>query len=109
MMSAWTESVGHGRVYADELVAAVAAVVRDQSARVVWAHRAWAIVASAQSAPFVVHQPINGLEDLRPTDPPWLHVPGAWEGLVRDQLSKAKAVHTDVEPLLAAMKAVEAH
>ena len=106
-MSAWTEAVGEGRVYADELAGAVSTVVRDQSARWVWAHRAWGLVASAQSVPFVVHEPIAELKDLRPTDPPWLHVPGAWEGVLRDRLSKAKASHVDVEPLLAAMKAVE--
>ena len=105
--SAWTEAVGMGRTFADDLAGAVAQVVREKGARAIWAHRGWGLVASAQQVPFVVHEPIEQIEDLRSTDPPWVHVPGAWEGSVRAQLSRALAKHTDAESLVDALKTVE--
>ena len=93
--------------FADDLVGAVAQVVREKGARAIWAHRAWGVIASAQQVPFVVHEPIEKIEDLRSTDPPWIHVPGAWEGGIRAQLSRALATHTDAGSLVTTLKTVE--
>jgi len=105
--AAWTEAVGMGRTWVDDLVGAVGRVVREKEARAIWAHRAWGLVASAQTVPFVVHEPIEEIEDLRSTDPPWIHVPGAWEGGLRARLSGALAVHANAETLIDTLKTVE--
>ena len=57
--SAWTETIGRGQVYVDVLAGAVAQAVRERDAKAIWAHRAWGLVASAQTVPFVVHEPIQ--------------------------------------------------
>jgi len=102
--AAWTESIGAGTVLADELAGAVALAVRQHSAQAIWAHRGWGLVASASALPYVVHQPITDLAHLKASDPPWIHVPGAWDGVLETQIATAVARSDDVAELLVAFE-----
>jgi hypothetical protein len=104
--AAWTESIGAGTVLADELAGAVALAVRQHRVQAIWAHRAWGLVASALTLPYVVHEPITDLTHLKASDPPWIHVPGAWEGVMETQIATAVARSDDAAELLVALDGV---
>ena len=99
----WTESVGNGTVMADELAGAVAFAVRQKKPKVIWAHRAWGLIASTFEHKFVVHEPVEDLSGLRENDPLWLHVPGAWDGVIQAHTAKAVGVGDDPAALLGAL------
>ena len=106
--AAWIESVGAGTVRADAVLGAVSAAARQHSADVIWAERVWGLIAGASGVPFVVHDPVRTPGDLRMTDPAWVHVPGAWDGVVKSHLSRALAASDDRAELVGAMKTATA-
>jgi hypothetical protein len=54
----------------------------------------------------VVEDPVQTLADLDfAKDPGWIHVPGAWNGTVTNQLGSALAMGDDASVLLAALRA----
>lgn len=101
--SAWTQSVGEGTVMVDSLAGAVGVAEAQHSAVAVWAHRGWGLVASTLRVPFVVHQPVRDLAEVEQTDPPWIHVPGAWEGVATERLELALAAGPDAASLVQAL------
>jgi dienelactone hydrolase len=106
--SAWTESIGSGTVRADAIAGAVRSMARRHDAVGIWAHRCWGIVASAAGLPFVVEDPVQTLADIDPAmDPGWVHVPGAWNGAVTNQLGSALAMGDDTSVLLAALRTIQ--
>ena len=100
------ESIGSGTVRVDALAGAVQLAADTRAAVAVWGHRAWGLVAGATGLPFVVEDPITVLSDLSPsTDPPWIHVPGAWTGAIEKSHSRALAVGEDPQALVDAISA----
>ena len=90
----------------DALAGAVQSAADTRAAVAVWGHRAWGLVAGATGLPFVVEDPITVLSDLSPsTDPPWIHVPGAWTGAIEKSHSRALAVGEDPQALVDAISA----
>ncbi len=103
---AWARSIGHGDVRVDALAGAVLAAAETRKAEAVWGHRAWGLVAAATGLPFVVEDPISSMGQVNAeTDPPWIHVPGAWEGSIEEMLSRALAVGKDPQALVVALAA----
>jgi len=101
--SAWVESIGRGSVRADAVLGAVMAAAKRHDAVAIWAHRVWALVAGPSGLPFVVHDPVRDSSRLQPSDPAWVHVPGAWTGVIDRELNQALAVSDDVDLLVAAL------
>lgn len=102
--SAWVESIGQGTVRADAVLGAVLAASRRHGAVAIWAHRVWGLVAGASGLPFVVHEPVWNATQLQPSDPAWVHVPGAWGGVVKRELDRALAASNDDEALVSVLK-----
>ncbi len=102
--AAWVESIGAGTVRADAVLGAVNAAVRLHDVRVIWSERVWGLVAGATGAPFVVYDQVSTPDGLRATDPAWVHVPGAWDGVVEAHLSRALAASLDRTELIEAVK-----
>ena len=79
------------------------AAAKRHDAVAIWAHRVWALVAGPSGLPFVVHDPVRDSIRLQPSDPAWVHVPGAWTGVIDRELNQALAVSDDVDLLVAAL------
>jgi len=102
--AAWTESIGSGSVRADAIVGAVMGAARQHGAVGVWAHRVWGVVAGATGLPFAVIEPVRTAGELTEEDPAWVHVPGAWQGVVDGLLDQAVSVSADRAILVDALK-----
>jgi len=101
---ALAKSIGNGTVRVDAIAGAVQAAAQVRGAVAVWGHRAWGLVAGSTGLPFVVEDPIRSLNDLdAERDPPWVHVPGAWQGSMDAVLSGALAVGSDANELVSAI------
>ncbi|MEC8423833.1 MAG: hypothetical protein VX000_08655 [Myxococcota bacterium] len=100
-----SESIAKEQVYADVLAGGLAAAARGSDAIGVYAVGAWALPASTLDLPFVVRRPIRSPIDLDlEQDPAWIHVPGAWWGVVEDRLALAHATGPDAAPLAKALR-----
>jgi hypothetical protein len=87
---AWSESIGRGLIRVDALAGGVQQVADREQATLIWAHRGWGLVAAATGIQFVVYQPILSVDQIDPTlDAPWVHVPGAWDGAIKQALNLA--------------------
>lgn len=102
--AAWVESIGTGEVRANVVLAAVEEAYRRHRATGIWSERVWGLVAGASGHPFVVYDPVLRPTDLKPNDPAWVHVPGAWQGSVAAQLSGALGASKDRVALAKALK-----
>lgn len=100
-----SESIAGERVYADVLAGGLAAAARSSNAVGVYAVGAWALPASTLDLPFVVRRPIRSPADLDlEQDPAWIHVPGAWWGVVDERLALAHAAGADAASLAGALR-----
>lgn len=102
-MSTWIESVGEGRALADSVYGGVAAAVRQRPPVAIIASRGWGLVAAGHGRPFVVTDPLTSLDQLKPSDPPWVHVPGAWNGVAEARLASAAAVVEDWSEIMSVL------
>lgn len=95
-----SESIAERRVYADVIAGGLAGAARTTGAVGVYAVGAWGLPASALGLPFVVRRPLRRTADLElMTDPPWVHVPGAWWGVAEGRLALAVATGETPDPL----------
>jgi len=88
----FSESIAHETVYADVLAGGLAAAARATGAVGVYAVGAWALPARTVDLPYVVRAPVptpDALDVVR--DPPWVHVPGAWSGVMAATLEGSVA------------------
>ena len=103
-MSAWIEGVGTGKPLADHVLGGIAAGVRQKSPVAIVASRGWGLVAGGHGVPFVVVDPLTDLSALRGTDPHWVHVPGAWDGVARSRIEDAAATGETLAEVLPALQ-----
>lgn len=100
---AFAESVALGDVFADAVVASVRQAAERKQADAVYAARAWALPAASLGLPYVVRDPVRAARDLTDEDPAWVHVPGAWHGVVAAAMDGARATGSDAATLSAAL------
>ena len=98
------ESVTSGAPLIDRVAGALLTVAQREDAVAIWGNRAFGLAASGVGLPFVVRDPVRTVDQVDPaTDPPWIHVPGAWWGAVEAQLAGALAVGPDPAELARAL------
>ena len=91
-LSAWVEGVGKDEPLADLVLGGVAAGVRQKPPVAIIASRGWGLVAGGHGVPFAVVDPLTNVSGLRTTDPHWVHVPGAWDGVAATRVEGASVV-----------------
>ena len=99
-MSAWIEGVGRGQPLADDILGGVSAGVRQKAPAAILAQRGWGLVAGGHGVPFFVIDPLTTVSQLRNTDPHWVHVPGAWDGVAEARVRDASAIGEDLAAVL---------
>ncbi len=105
------DAVGHdvsigtgGTPYTHVLSGALAAAADRISARAIYSKRGFALVAAGTGLPYAVLDPIRTLDDLRPTDPTWIHVRGAWWGALEPVWQGALIVASDRPAVVSALQ-----
>lgn len=93
------------RPMADRVVASLAAAASESGARGAWGRRAWGLPISALNLPFVVADPLEEVAELRLDDPMWVHVPGAWWGVITQGQRAALRTGDDTPALAATLAA----
>lgn len=77
------EAIGRGQVYADRQAGGLARAVQKSGAVAIWSVRGWSLPASTVGVPYVIREPLRFMADVKPDqDPVWIHVPGAWWGVL---------------------------
>ena len=100
-----SESIATGTVYADVIAGGLQSAVRGTGAKAVYARGAWALPAQTTGLPFVVKDPIPDPSRIDvATDPAWVHVPGAWWGVMTACLSASVQDGSDAAALVAALR-----
>lgn len=102
-VDAWIEGVGSGRPLANRILGAVAAGVRQKAPVGIVAARGWGLVAAGHHVPFVVVDPLTTPASLRPTDPHWVHVRGAWDGVALSRIEDSAATGASLADVLPAL------
>lgn len=103
-LDAWVEGVGKGEPLADKVLGGVAAGVRQKSPIAIIASRGWGLVAGGHGVPFAVVDPLTEPSALRHTDPHWVHVPGAWDGVASSRVKDAAATGASVVDVMSVLQ-----
>lgn len=92
-----------GVVPADLVAGAVQAAVAAHGAQGVYAVGGWSVAAAASGEAHVLRAPPATFDDIGEYDPPWVHVPGLWWGLLPQLWASAEAISDDPADLAAAL------
>ena len=91
-----SESLITERWALDGMANALAKAHQRERAVGIYAVRGWGLVAERAELPYVLRDPILGLDDLRKTDPPWVSAPSTWWS---ELYPSAQAISSEPGPL----------